>query len=186
MVDTVRTRSALQTLLADNVAGDISAQDVRDFLVSVFPPQFSGVRLTKSTQQDNISDSVITLVTYDGTSYDTDSYADLANEQVTIPAGFADAYYLINSSIGVTNADGLSEISANINLNGSSITVHTKFTGAADLDFVTTTLWSSTVRLLSAGDDITTPVFFVGTSTADIRGGISTYLEVVRLAQVPA
>lgn len=35
MVDTVRTLSALQTLLADNTAGDISAQDLRDFLVSV-------------------------------------------------------------------------------------------------------------------------------------------------------
>lgn len=34
MPDTRRTLSALQTLLADNSAGDISPQDVRDFLVS--------------------------------------------------------------------------------------------------------------------------------------------------------
>ncbi len=34
MVDTVRTLAALQALLADNTAGDISAQDLRDFLVS--------------------------------------------------------------------------------------------------------------------------------------------------------
>ena len=37
MPDTVRTLAALQTLLADNTAGDIGAQDVRDMLVSVFP-----------------------------------------------------------------------------------------------------------------------------------------------------
>ena len=37
MVDTVRTLAALQTLLADNSAGDISAQDIRDFLVSAYP-----------------------------------------------------------------------------------------------------------------------------------------------------
>lgn len=37
MADTVRTLSALQTLLADNSSGAISPQDVRDFLVSVFP-----------------------------------------------------------------------------------------------------------------------------------------------------
>ena len=37
MADTVRTLSALQTLLADNTAGDIGAQDIRDFLVSVYP-----------------------------------------------------------------------------------------------------------------------------------------------------
>lgn len=35
MPDTRRSLSALQTLLADNTAGDISAQDARDFLVSV-------------------------------------------------------------------------------------------------------------------------------------------------------
>lgn len=34
MVDTVRTTSALRTLLADNTAGNISAQDLRDVLVS--------------------------------------------------------------------------------------------------------------------------------------------------------
>ena len=35
MVDTARTVSALQTLFADNTNGDISPQDLRDFLVSV-------------------------------------------------------------------------------------------------------------------------------------------------------
>ena len=35
MVDTLRSRSALISLLADNSSGDIDAQDVRDFLKSV-------------------------------------------------------------------------------------------------------------------------------------------------------
>lgn len=35
MADTIRNEAALQALLADNTAGDISAQDVRDLLVSV-------------------------------------------------------------------------------------------------------------------------------------------------------
>jgi hypothetical protein len=34
MVDTVKSVADLQALLADNVSGDISAQDLRDFLVS--------------------------------------------------------------------------------------------------------------------------------------------------------
>lgn len=34
MADTIRSISALQTLFADNTSGDISAQDLRDFLVS--------------------------------------------------------------------------------------------------------------------------------------------------------
>lgn len=36
MADTVRTLAALQALLADNTSGDISAQDLRDFLVSAY------------------------------------------------------------------------------------------------------------------------------------------------------
>lgn len=38
MVDTVRTITALQTLLADNTEGNISAQDIRDLLVSAINP----------------------------------------------------------------------------------------------------------------------------------------------------
>lgn len=41
MPDTIRTRSALQTLLGDNTAGDISAQDLRDLLVSAVPALFT-------------------------------------------------------------------------------------------------------------------------------------------------
>src|SRR3990167_4158884 len=37
MADTARTLAALQALLADNTTGDISPQDVRDLLVSLFP-----------------------------------------------------------------------------------------------------------------------------------------------------
>jgi len=58
MPDTVRTLAALQTLLADNASGDISAQDVRDFLVSVFPPepQVARVETSESTASDAYTD----------------------------------------------------------------------------------------------------------------------------------
>ena len=36
MADTKRTLAALTALFADNTAGDISAQDLRDFLISVY------------------------------------------------------------------------------------------------------------------------------------------------------
>lgn len=42
MVDTARTLSALQTLLADNTSGAITPQVVRDFLVSVGTPVAAG------------------------------------------------------------------------------------------------------------------------------------------------
>jgi hypothetical protein len=40
MADTQRTRAALQTLFADNVTGQISPQDLRDFLVTAMQPEF--------------------------------------------------------------------------------------------------------------------------------------------------
>ena len=50
MADTRRTLAALQTLLADNTSGAITAQAVRDFLVSAMQPQtLNGFRLTLTT-----------------------------------------------------------------------------------------------------------------------------------------
>lgn len=40
MADTQRTRAALLSLFADNVTGQISAQDLRDFLVTVMNTEF--------------------------------------------------------------------------------------------------------------------------------------------------
>lgn len=41
MADTQRTRAALLALFADNVTGQISAQDLRDFLVTIMESEFA-------------------------------------------------------------------------------------------------------------------------------------------------
>ena len=41
MADTARTRAALIALMADNVTGQISPQDLRDFMVTVMPAEFA-------------------------------------------------------------------------------------------------------------------------------------------------
>lgn len=41
MADTQRTRAQLLALLADNVTGEISAQDLRDFVVTIMEAEFS-------------------------------------------------------------------------------------------------------------------------------------------------
>lgn len=71
MADTIRARSALLTLLADNTSGDISAQDMRDVALSLFRRQFRTITgdLTLGADDDYI------LV--DATS---------ANPTVTLPA----------------------------------------------------------------------------------------------------
>lgn len=59
MADTVRTLTALQALLPDNTDGDISAQDVRDFLVSAFGPYrvlLSETEITSSVTDETITD----------------------------------------------------------------------------------------------------------------------------------
>ena len=61
MPDTVRTLAALQALHADNAAGDISAQDNRDLLVSVFPPEPEVTRV--ATVESTTSSSYADLAT---------------------------------------------------------------------------------------------------------------------------
>ena len=41
MADTQRNRSAILTLFADNVTGQISPQDLRDFVVTVMEAEFA-------------------------------------------------------------------------------------------------------------------------------------------------
>lgn len=92
MADTTRSLAALQTLLADNVAGDISAQDARDFLVSAYKPQaiIPGGRLTLTTAVP-VTTSDVTGATsiyytpylhngiglYDGTSWTLFTFSEL-------------------------------------------------------------------------------------------------------------
>lgn len=61
MVDMVRTLSALQTLLADNTDGEISAQDIRDLLVSVYPV-IVGCETTKTSQ--TIANDTATFISW--------------------------------------------------------------------------------------------------------------------------
>ena len=67
MADTKRTLTALQTLLATNTTGDISAQDVRDFLVSVYGSWTTATRsYTGSAVTNTLDDVVITFDTTGG------------------------------------------------------------------------------------------------------------------------
>ncbi len=62
MVDTVRTLSALQTLLADNTVRGISAQDLRDMLVSVYPAApFINARTDYGATGDGATDDTTAL-----------------------------------------------------------------------------------------------------------------------------
>lgn len=71
MADTRRTLAALQALLADNTAGDISAQDIRDMLVSLVVPNVNDFRLTTESgvpvsTSDRTSQGTLYLTPYKG------------------------------------------------------------------------------------------------------------------------
>ena len=70
MTDTARSLSALQTLLADNVAEDITPQDLRDMLVSCLGIYGSLSCFEYYIQQDNPDTGVIL------TCFDTDGLAE--------------------------------------------------------------------------------------------------------------
>ncbi len=77
MVDTQRTLAALQALLADNSAGDISAQDVRDMLVSVWTLNTLDEVDTPPISPDAMDDE------FDDDSFDTGLWSDINIGDVT-------------------------------------------------------------------------------------------------------
>lgn len=81
MADTVRSLAALQALLSDNTAGDISAQDVRDFLVSAYqvPGVVPGGRLT--------TESGVPVSTSDRTSQGTIYYTPYLHNRIGLYDG---------------------------------------------------------------------------------------------------
>jgi hypothetical protein len=107
MADTVRTRAQLQTLLADNVIGDISPQDIRDMLVSLIPNHGS---LYRNVAADTVISTPGTYVKAAGTStsyelHDMDMPDDLRLRSIA-PVS---RHYHITASISMT-AVGASKI----------------------------------------------------------------------------
>ncbi len=129
MPDTVRTLAALQALLADNVAGDISAQDVRDFLVSVYPTEV-GVQV-KRTAGQSINTGTETAINFTAENFDTDGFHDNAvnNERLTVPAGLG-GVYLVSAQVGWSTST-IARYTARLYKNGSTFAT---MVGYVDMD----------------------------------------------------
>jgi hypothetical protein len=114
MADTQRTLAALQTLLADNTAGDISAQDLRDFLVTVHPGAW--------TKNDTAKTASFTLAAFD------DVHVDLAtgtptNVVATLPASpsYLDKVRVTISTDDITPSGGGTPNKLTWSLNSSNL-----------------------------------------------------------------
>lgn len=179
MADTVRTLAALQTLLADNTTGDISAQDVRDMLVSLFTPQFVGCQLTKSGTQV-LGNGTVDVVTFDGTNYDTDSFADLDNDRITVPTDFG-GYYVATGAY-ITTGGAISN-AIEIHLNGNVVASQENTDGSLSPAGQV----STEPILLVAGDDIDLRAYNATgrTISATTNSNGTTWLAMYRVGQVP-
>lgn len=84
MADTKRSVSDLQTLLADNAAGDISANDMRDVLVSCLGIN-GGIGIpTVSATSQAISGTTWTKVTMFVAEQSNGATGDHANDKITV------------------------------------------------------------------------------------------------------
>ncbi len=87
MADTQRTRAALLALMADNVTGNVSAQDFRDFIVTVMDAEFVN-------PGDYWRQPIPDQVTTDKTGRGWMDYSQVAGSALS----FMDALYLVASN----------------------------------------------------------------------------------------
>lgn len=93
MVDTVRTRATLlATQLADNVAGDITPQDMRDILVSLHGV-YAQIYGTTVVNHATLTTTWEQLTGFDTNGEDVDATADQANDKIT--TGSSAGVYLV-------------------------------------------------------------------------------------------
>ncbi len=113
MADTIRTISALQTILADNATGDISPQDVRDMLVSLANAYQQLYTTSWDFQVQPLISRGTTNDAADGTfitNMELPEFADAATKErlceFIIPRGYADGetvQFFLHWTVNVIN-----------------------------------------------------------------------------------
>lgn len=91
MADTQRTLAALLAILADNTAGDISEQDLRDLLVSVFGG-YGGIYLTSAADAQDVDIAPVKITAFDTNMVSSGVTSDHTDDSITI--GTTGVYYV--------------------------------------------------------------------------------------------
>lgn len=125
MADTNRSLSALQALLADNNAGDISPQDVRDFLFSMKRPM--GSYYITSASQTSISSQSTPVKAAGTTALSDNTVAYLfdmpANNRLRY-TGTPDIHAHIAISTSMTTASNQKLVELSVYKNGTTQLAH--------------------------------------------------------------
>ena len=101
MVDTQRDKAALAALFADNVSGDISPQDLRDFLESMHPSALS-YYVSSSAETTIVTQSVYVKVAGTTTQVSARGFTH-SNNRATY-TGTPDIHVFITASVSMTAA----------------------------------------------------------------------------------
>jgi hypothetical protein len=152
MADIVRTKAGVAAIFPDGTSGDISAQDLRDFVVSVLGV-YAGLYVTGGTTSDTVGISYSTVNWVDGGNAEEDTCdGDYANDRIEVGgmcdgvykvtgsfciSGTASTTFTVQAAVNGTNDDSLSGI---ITLDASGNVAHVGFSGnvtLADGDYVT-------------------------------------------------
>ena len=156
MADTARIKSALQALLADNTTGDISAQDVRDVVESIYPGH--GAMYISSAAATTIG-SASTYVKVAGTTTATNlsNFSMAADNRLTY-TGTPDVHVHVAVSLSMTSGSSNQVVRFRVGKTGST----------AGADAVASTI----ARKIGTGTDI-------GSTAVHFDGAMSTndYLE---------
>lgn len=105
MPDTPRTLAALEALLADNTAGDISAQDIRDFLVSV-------ALITGTGELGGTADAPTVNATHSGSAHHAQSHGNADHTTGVAPADVTKAAAAEGTNAAVARADHKHDVSS--------------------------------------------------------------------------
>ena len=119
MADTSRTQAAIIALFANNTAGDISPQDLRDLVLSIFPGW--GSFYISSTAQTAIS-SGGTAVKMAGTTTAISSTNFTHSNNKLLYSGTPTSRFFVTVTVTLDVATGTDNLSVQIFKNGSLIT----------------------------------------------------------------
>jgi hypothetical protein len=131
MADTRRTKAEILALFADNTSGNISPQDLRDFVVTVMGGYASLKTVDGVTAQTGITSTPVLLTTWDTNGDSNGLTADHTTDSITI------------------DVDGVYDVDCDVSFSGSSnaiIQMHLRVNGVEEEEGMH--------RKLSAGGDV--------------------------------
>lgn len=119
MADTQRLQSALISLFANNTAGDISPQDDRDFIVSIFPG-WGGLYISSTAQTTIAGAGTAVKMAGTTTAFDVQNFTHSNNK--LLYSGAPTSRFFVWASVSLDVATGTDELSVQLFKDGSLIT----------------------------------------------------------------